>query len=155
MEPAIRPAFRHDAEQLVLLSLKVWDEAYGDTLDARALSARHEEPRSAREERWVARIADDEVLVAVDGDELVGFARSRAERQERRELVSLYVRQRCWRSGLGSRLLNTSMRGRSAQLWLFEGNVRALRFYERHGFLLDGRRREDPPYGFELHMVRQ
>lgn len=44
-----------------------------------------------------------------------------------------------------------------AELWVLEGNARALAFYARNGFVVDGERK---PTGFdtggdELHMVRQ
>ncbi|MFB2556735.1 GNAT family N-acetyltransferase [Herbiconiux liangxiaofengii] len=156
MEPGIRAATEGDAEQLAAFSLVVWDEAYRGILDPDALRRRHDEAASVREGRWAARIADEDVLVAFDAQGLAGFARStRPAFAGVPKLLGLYTRQRSWGSGLGSRLLARSLPARSAQLWLFDGNVRALRFYERHGFALDGRRRADPPYGFELHMRRR
>jgi GNAT superfamily N-acetyltransferase len=133
----------------------VWDEAYRQILDPGALSRRHGELFSSRRERWTKRIADDCLLVALEGAEIVGYARATAPAQEGgQELLGLYTRERYWHSGLGSRLLLQCLESRAAELWLFEGNERALRFYERHGFSLDGQRRLDPPYGLELHMSR-
>ncbi|NQX34475.1 GNAT family N-acetyltransferase [Herbiconiux sp. VKM Ac-2851] len=155
MEPTIRSARAADAEQLALLSLHVWDEAYRDVLDPVVLRRRHEEPASSRKQRWAARLATDHMLVALQDLEVVGFARtSAAGSGARQELLGLYTRAPYWRSGLGSRLLVRCLNTQAAHLWLFDGNERALRFYERHGFSLDGARRSDPPFGMELHMIR-
>jgi GNAT superfamily N-acetyltransferase len=152
MEPLIRAATAADASELASLSLTVWDEAYGDLIDPAVLRARHDEPADSRAARWVERVVSEEVLVAVDGGVVVGFAR--VTDRPKTELLSLYTRRSHWRSGLGTRLLNESLHGAAAELWVFEGNARALRFYEHHGFRLDGHRRDDQPYGFEVHMVR-
>ncbi len=41
----------------------------------------------------------------------------------------------------------------AAYLWVLDGNARAIRFYERHGFAFDGTtKRED--VGLERRMVR-
>ncbi|SMG44437.1 GNAT family N-acetyltransferase [Agreia pratensis] len=152
MEPLIRAATDADVGELAWLSLTVWDEAYADMIDPAVLRARHDEPADSRAARWAARIAREKVLVAVEVGAVVGFARV-ADRPNL-ELLSLYTRRSHWRSGLGTRLLNESLRGAAAELWVFEGNARALHFYEHHGFSLDGQRREDPPYGFEVHMTR-
>jgi GNAT superfamily N-acetyltransferase len=155
MELKIRRARAADAGQLARVSLQVWDEAYRDVLDPALLRRRHDEPVLSRRERWAARLADDHVLVALHDLEVVGFARTTvAVIGERQELLGLYTRKPYWRSGLGSRLLERCLNTRAAHLWVFEGNERAVRFYERHGFSLDGRRRFDPPYGTELHMTR-
>lgn len=155
MEPKIRRARAADAEQLALLSLHAWDEAYRDVLDTVLLRRRHEEPAASRKQRWAVRLATDHVWVALQDLEIVGFARaSEAGSGARPELLGLYTRAPYWRSGLGSRLLVRCLKTQAAHLWLFDGNERALRFYERHGFSLDGARRFDPPYGIELHMTR-
>ncbi|MBF4635771.1 GNAT family N-acetyltransferase [Agreia pratensis] len=153
MRPLIRPATDADARDLARVSLIVWDEAYGEIIDQAVLRRRRDEPAASREARWAARIASEKVLVAVESGALVGFARV-AVAPKTEELLSLYTRRSHWRSGLGTRLLNESLRQAAAELWVFEGNARAQRFYEHHGFRLDGQRHEDPPYGFEVHMVR-
>ncbi|AKF07788.1 GNAT family N-acetyltransferase [Sandaracinus amylolyticus] len=50
----------------------------------------------------------------------------------------LYVDADHTRSGIGSQLvaLAKSRRPRGLQLWTFESNVRAQRFYEQHGFVV-------------------
>ena len=155
MMPRIHPAVHADAGMLASLSLTVWEETYGKLIDPAALRRRRDEPATSREARWALRIATEKVIVAVDDRACVGFARSTpGSGREVAELLSLYTVRSHWRSGLGTRLLRESVQQTAAQLWVFDGNARALRFYEHHGFRLDGQRREDPPYGVELHMVR-
>lgn len=42
-----------------------------------------------------------------------------------------------------------------AFLWVLDGNQRAIAFYRRHGFELDGVTKMDPVAGLELRMVRR
>lgn len=52
------------------------------------------------------------------------------------ELYSLYVAAPG--AGLGQRLLDELLEGGPAEIWVFEANVRAQRFYERNGFRPEG-----------------
>jgi GNAT superfamily N-acetyltransferase len=60
----------------------------------------------------------------------------------------LYIHPARHRQGLGTALLNQAKQsGPPLQLWVFQRNVNAIRFYERHGFhaveATDGRRNEE------------
>jgi GNAT superfamily N-acetyltransferase len=77
-------------------------------------------------EVWVAAEGDDAVVaVLVLEDEWVD---------------QLYVEPGHTGRGVGSRLIAVAKRARPAglRLWTFEANVRARRFYERHGFVATG-----------------
>ena len=52
-------------------------------------------------------------------------------------LDQLYLAPGCTGQGLGSRLFGLAKERRPGglQLWTFESNLRAQRFYERHGFV--------------------
>ncbi|MGC5583080.1 GNAT family N-acetyltransferase [Ornithinimicrobium sp. W1665] len=57
--------------------------------------------------------------------------------------------------GLGARLLAEVLGAGPAYLWVAEGNERAVRFYERHGFALDGTVSPDGHAGVrEVRMLR-
>ena len=87
--------------------------------------------------------------MALRGDEVLGFATVGPARENPtagapvrdRELWSIYVRASEYGSGLAGRLLEAVLPGQEpAELWVFEANARARRFYSRHGFEPDGAR---------------
>ena len=54
---------------------------------------------------------------------------------ENREIKKLFVEPVLQGNGIGSELLTYAIENRNANtLWALEKNVRAIRFYERHGF---------------------
>ena len=104
--------------------------------------------------------------VAWRDDEVLGFAAAGPARQNptsgppvrERELWSIYVRASEYGSGLADRLLDAVLPQLApAELWVFEANDRARRFYERHGFSRDGACHVfGPEFGCqaEIRMVR-
>jgi ribosomal protein S18 acetylase RimI-like enzyme len=88
-------------------------------------------------------------IVAEQAGEVVGWAahgpyRDGEVRTADAELYTIYVRPGHLGSGVGTALLRESLgrctaagHGR-AFLWVLKENVRARRFYERHGFVPDG-----------------
>jgi GNAT superfamily N-acetyltransferase len=102
-------------------------------------------PTAAVQERW--RRFDGWALVDPDGFVAV----------EDGWLEAMYVRPAAWGTGLADRLHAAAVeelarRGDSARLWVLEGNRRARRFYERHGWVPDGTSRvvEFPPHPTDL-----
>jgi GNAT superfamily N-acetyltransferase len=93
-------------------------------------------PRETVEPFLVSVLATSEVWVAsVDGDP-VGFAAVGPDG----DLDHLYVARPHTGRGLGARLL-AAARERHPEglsLWVFASNTGAVRFYERHGFVLVG-----------------
>ncbi|WP_110205513.1 GNAT family N-acetyltransferase [Nocardioides daejeonensis] len=157
----IRRAGPRDAEPLADLHLDVWEEAYTGLIPERILLERRDRRRE-RIERWrqILTVDAHPSWVAVDTEPgLLGFATSgykpdasSAELPSLR-LMALYVRQRCYGTGLGSRLLATAVGDRAAHLWVLDGNLRAISFYRRHGFVFDGHSELDD-HGRERRMVR-
>jgi len=92
-------------------------------------------------------LAEFEVWVAESAGRLVGFLAV----VEPDVLGHLYIRAEHTGRGLGTRLLEVA-KGRfpqGLQLWAFQGNLDALRFYEQHGFVpvehTDGDNEEGAP----------
>jgi len=92
-------------------------------------------PRIADEHRpllgaWF--IDRDEIWVAEDG-RIVGFLGLKDD-----VVTHLYVEPRSQSRGIGSALLDhaKSLRSDRLELWVFQKNEGARRFYERHGFVL-------------------
>ncbi len=86
----------------------------------------------------------NEVWVAEEDDRVIGFTGLGDD-----SVTHLWVRPEEQNRGVGSALLGLAKerRPRGLQLWVFQRNVGARRFYERHGFTLaeltDGSRNEE------------
>lgn len=70
------------------------------------------------------------------------------------ELMALYVRAWAYGVGVGHALCEAAIGAASpAYLWVLDGNVRAISFYERQGFGFDGATKPEG-IGLERRMVR-
>lgn len=153
----LRRAIGADAEALAHLHLDVWDDAYTGLMAQGILDDRREKV-AERVERWRA-IVSQEVppLVALDNAGPIGFASVGRGRDNdtdiELEVWSLYVRRAWWGTGVGYALLEQTLGDQAAYLWVLAGNQRAIRFYERQGFRLDGTRDEQEE-GLHVRMVR-
>ena len=119
-------------------------------------------------DRWVQRLTSpplgSEVLVAQEGDQILGFAGYGAARHEESgddgELHALNVEPTAWERGVGSKLLSAAHQRlkeighATATLWVVTGNNRARRFYERHHWTFDNARRSDERHGVHIEEVR-
>ena len=153
----IRPATPEDAEPLALLHLDCWDDAYTGLMAQEVLDDRRSDV-PARVERWRQVLAEGApTWVAEDESGLVGFASAGPGRDNdvdmETELMALYVRAGRWGQGVGYALLETAIGDRAAYLWVLHGNDRAIGFYERQGFRVDGTRDEHDE-GLHVRMVR-
>ena len=157
----IAPALADHAEALTDLHLDVWEEAYADLVPA-ALLAERRAGRDARIERWRGIIArgSSDTLLAWSDERLVGFAStgpgrdSPADGLPPLELMALYVRSEVYGAGAGHALCVAAIGRAPAYLWVLDGNERAIRFYERQGFRLDGTTKPED-VGIERRMVRE
>ena len=105
-------------------------------------------------------IASDDVriLLAEDGEELLGYSAFGANRDPDAapgvgELRTFFVAPGRWRRGVGSELLRAVLDGlremgyERASLWSFIANDRANAFYEKAGFTRDGTERTEEIWG--------
>ena len=119
---SVRPARPQDAERVARLQLATWREAYADLLPAEALAVPEVEVAAV----WLKAIEAPptrlhRVLVAMDADELVGFAATQPASDDDLapgtvELATLVVQPRWGRRGHGSRLLAAAV-----DLWRQDG----------------------------------
>lgn len=156
-QPVVRRATAADAESLAHLHLDVWDDAYTGLMPQSILDDRRDEVED-RVTRWRTILTEgSDTLVAEDDGGLVGFASTGpgrdADIDTELELWALYVRARLWGSGLGYALFFEAIGDRAAYLWVLASNTRAVTFYERQGFRLDGTRDEHDE-GLHVRMVR-
>src|SRR3954451_16569138 len=155
----IRRAVPDDAEALAHLHLDCWEDAYTGLVPQRILDERREPAAVAgRVDRWRQIVDQTEpTLLAQGPTSLIGFVMAGEGRDNDvdvpLELKALYVRASWWGTGVGYALMEEAIGDRAAYLWVLAGNERALRFYERQGFRLDGTRDEQDE-GLHVRMVR-
>jgi GNAT superfamily N-acetyltransferase len=147
---ALRRARPGDAPALAELHIACWREAYGELVPPRVRDAWSV---ADRREAWERILVEGSPTWVAEGPggELVGFASAGPARDDdaapgAAELYALYVRAARWGSGVGGALHDRALEaaaGRPAIVWTFEDNARARRFYERHGWRLDGGRKVD------------
>jgi len=154
---SIRQAVVADAEPLAHLHVDVWDDAYTGLMPQGILDDRREKV-AERVGRWRDILDGTQpTWVAEGSDGLIGFASAGPARDndmdELLELWALYVRASSWGTGVGHALFEITVGDRAAYLWVLAGNERAIRFYERQGFRLDGTEDEHDE-GLHVRMVR-
>jgi GNAT superfamily N-acetyltransferase len=153
----IRRGVPDDAEALAQLHVDVWDDAYTGLMPQTILDERRDKV-AERAERWRDILGrDGTTWLAEDAGGLVGFAGAGPARDNDidtpTELYALYVRASYYGTGLGYALFEQTLGDRAAYLWVLAGNDRAIRFYERQGFRLDGTEDEHDE-GRHVRMVR-
>ncbi len=153
----IRRGAPEDAEAMAHLHLDVWDDAYTGLMPQGILDERRDKV-AERVERWHDIFSQDNPnWLAEDADGLVGFSGAGEARDNDMdvdlELYALYVRAAYYGTGVGYALFEQAVGDRAAYLWVLAGNERAIRFYERQGFRLDGTEDEQDE-GLHVRMVR-
>jgi ribosomal protein S18 acetylase RimI-like enzyme len=153
----IRRGLPDDAEALAHLHVDVWDDAYTGLVPQGILDERREKV-AERAERWREILGQTEpTWLAEDAEGLVGFSGSGPGRDNdvdiECELYALYVRASYYGTGVGYALFEQAVGDRAAYLWVLADNERAIRFYERQGFRLDGTEDEHDE-GRHVRMLR-
>lgn len=147
---SIRAANVSDADAIGRVHVQTWQAAYVGQLPDDYL---RELSIPARQRSWRERLSDDgrtgDILVAVDHDEVIGFASIGPSRDQEAmtgagELYGLYLSPDRWNRGIGRRLHDRALEALEqashamATLWVLETNDRARQFYERAGWVHDG-----------------
>jgi GNAT superfamily N-acetyltransferase len=142
----IRRATPADAPAIAAVQARTWRHAYADIV----APERMPDPEQ-QAPRWAAHVDGGGVVHVWDQDgRVVGFATAGPGREDATtgEVYAIYVDPPAQGAGVGGALLavaEQSLRDAShggAILWTFEANGLARAFYERHGWELDGGRRE-------------
>lgn len=155
----IRRAVPADAQGVAVVHVDAWRAAYEGLIDQHILDVQSVEHRTAMWLNWIERSLAGEstdaygpvahrLLVAEIEDRIVGWASfgggRDADSTHQGELAGLYAHPATWSQGVGHALLSRAedeLRAEGwsdAYLWVLRGNDRAIRFYERHGWIADG-----------------
>lgn len=147
----IRPACQTEFQELALLHVASWRDAYAGILPEEFLEKLSVEERSVM---WEKSLSSSEIKVLLHFDEglLVGFAAICPSRDEDGkgvgEIAAIYYRKEVWGTGLASELMNLVQKEllnagfRKASLWVLRENRRAQAFYKKFGFVADGTERK-------------
>lgn len=165
----LRDATPADAHAIATVNVRSWRAAYRGLLpdDVLAGLSVHD-----REQFWsnplTARPVHTSIVVAAIADTIVGFAATgpplvpddRAD-PTLGDLYALYLDPDVWRRGIGTQLHAAALDRLRAcgfthtGLWVLDTNERALRFYDRQGWIDTGRTQVDRgPGGTELNERR-
>lgn len=160
----VRKAITQDAEGIARVQVFCWQHAYRGIIPDNFLDGLSVQKRL---ELWNSRLTAEpgKILVVDIGSEVVGFADFGASRDEdaapsTAELNAIYIRPDHWGCGCGGLLLAEvermliAARFSRVTLWVLSENWRARRFYEHHGFSLDGTSKVVSFSGTELTEVR-
>ena len=157
---SIREAYVEDGEAIGRVQVEVWRATYAGVMRTERLAAMDPVRIGGL---WRERLASPppgmRTWVAIDGDEVVGFATAgpscEEEPQPGQRLFAINLLPRVQGVGLGKRLLDAVLEPGPCLLWVVDGNHRAFAFYRRRGFVADGATTYDDRLGVtELRMVR-
>ncbi len=120
---------------------KSWHETYPGLVDAAYLERLTLEKCTAIAHRW-----PDNIIVAKDGERVVGFVGYGAYRDEtlpaHGEVYAIYVLAEYQGRKIGYELMNAALAKLSdykkIAVWVLKGNEGAIHFYKRYGFRFDG-----------------
>jgi ribosomal protein S18 acetylase RimI-like enzyme len=164
MTTTVRRAELADANRIAELHVITWQEAYSDLLPADFFTADHTREREEMWNRILTNPRDEwAVRIAERDGHAVGFAMSGPsfgtdgqDLPRDRQLYCIYVLQDAHGTGIGQALLDAALGGGPAMLWVAKENPRAIAFYRRNGFKLDGVEQKDPgaPRITDARMVR-
>jgi ribosomal protein S18 acetylase RimI-like enzyme len=153
----IQAATSEDCRAVAEVHVDSWQLAYRGILPEHYLASLSVAEREAMWRQVVER-QPPPLLVARSAGQIVGFVAFGASRDEdapsdRAEIWAIYVKASSWSSGAGRLLLWLEALRRivaegykSVSLWVIAGNERAVRFYERAGFVVEAESRKS----FEL-----
>ena len=135
-----------------------WHEAYPGIVSEEYLEQLTLEKCEEMAGRWT-----DGILVAKDGDRVigfVGFGDRGGEAPERGEIFAMYVLSEFYGTGVGRLLMEEALsrlrKYPEICLWVLRENRRAIRFYEKCGFRADGEEMLSPRVkAWEIRMVRK
>lgn len=135
---------------------KSWQESYAGIVSADYLANMSLEKCIEIARRW-----PEGILVAKDGERVIGFVAYGTEAMEDIRpcgmIFGLYLLQEYHGRGIGKRLMEAAMSKmddcEAVALWVFRENEKAIRFYERCGFLADGEEKT-AVYGKPCQVIR-
>ncbi len=143
----IHPATAEDCRAVAEVHVESWQHAYRGILPEQYLASLSAADREAMWRRLLEQ-QPSHLLVARAADQVVGFVAFGASRDkgapiDQAEIWAIYVKAASWSTGAGRLLWLEALERivaegyKSVSLWVIAGNERAVRFYERAGFVVE------------------
>ncbi len=157
----IRKAQLADTAEIAHVHVVAWQSAYKGLLPADLLASLSEERRRNWWQQMLeADLAENGIFIAQMNDEIVGFVLAQPARdlepgKKWGEVNAIYLVEEAWGRGIGGRLWQAALEFlksgnyETIMLWVLDGNERAIRFYEKIGFVQDR-----SPQGVKLEQLR-
>lgn len=147
MEIEIRAATKEDASSLANIIVESWKSAYSELIPEAEITRYLDKDR--RKVQFEKFIEDGEIVLIGFFDEIpCGLVFANKDNDEGLEncgsVYSIYLLEETWGKGLSSKLMDETveiLKGEGCKkisLWVYEENIRARKFYEKHGFTFDG-----------------
>ena len=123
-----------------LVHWQTWREAYDDLLPAE-----FQETMTLERCRFFSQKYPENTLIAMDGKQVVGFISYgyyRDEAIQAGEIIALYVLKDYYGKGVSEQLMHAAFvaldQFSEIYLWVLKDNKRAIAFYQKMGFTVDG-----------------
>lgn len=146
----IRKVQHGDENNLAYIQTESWKEAFKDMVPADLLSeCTGIERATAMYKRLLDENKGNGYILELDGKPhcIAWWDASREkDMPEYAELICIHSLKDNWHKGYGSMMMDRVLGDVKAagyskiMLWVFDSNVRAIRFYEKHGFTASGRK---------------
>jgi ribosomal protein S18 acetylase RimI-like enzyme len=143
----IEVATAEDCRAVAEVHVQAWQHAYKGILPEPYLASLSVDAREAMWRRMVKE-QPSHLLLARSAGQVLGFVAFGASRDvgaspSCAEILAFYVQPAAWSTGVGRLLWLEALRRaqeeayESITLWVIAGNERAIRFYERAGFVVE------------------
>jgi len=144
----IRPVQTNDATALAKILCGSWQSAYKNILNPEEMERNTNLAARTTMFDKIIKSGIGSTRIAFSNGEpcgIISFGKSRdAGLSDYAEIIAIYSAEDYWGKGVGTQLMEIALSEiknqgySSVLLWTFETNSRARRFYEKHGFALDG-----------------
>ena len=159
----VRRAMAGDAPALARVFIDSWRGAYRGIVADSVIDALDLEQTTSWLGQLVAATSAQTLVAEIESGDIVGFTRLGAEPDNpgHGHVFALYVSPSSSGLGIGRHLLEKALTildplsSRTVTLWVFEENTRARALYAHAGFVPDGARRVEEPYGAQEIRLRR
>lgn len=153
MKNKIYQATESDTETLAYILTQSWKAAYSEIISATELAKATNPDHYEKIFDLLLKMPNNYFYIAASENVPCGMIFSCPSKDNDLagygEIVALYTMPDCWGKGIGKALLQTALtkireeNKKGVYLWVFKENFRARKFYEKNGFVSDGKEKQE------------